>query len=379
MSLQNTPVILSKASKRNLRKKDLHATKKAKIEKPVSSITNEVDSISDKRENIFYNPLKRAHQQQVKAGKVCLEQTTISKALCRNSKDKQITASVLTDKMLEKGVNIKGYHHIFDSQCFKNALGETMVNLYTFQSSGDPDNPDSEIDIGMNKKKLGASKKRTIRNKKRPKTSKSGSQSQKVKNSRRVLQALINLQYRYINETPEMWYSCIRYPFRTLLENNPKYFSKNGFIYMTERSRDGNLRNHLKKCIAERHLTYSKPVGRNVKNGGVPSRKSVSSLSSDEIEKIYQAYWIMYSKGLAHYSYDYSHEVWNMVRNDGTSDEKRFLNITPRDIKIPDDRYVWYIDRKILAKDIPAYHQNGLYNHYTPYKWAEKKRDQLRE
>ncbi|CAG8826848.1 10238_t:CDS:2, partial [Dentiscutata erythropus] len=45
--------------------------------------------------------------------------------------------------------------------------------------------------------------------------------------------------------------------------------------------------------------------------------------------------------------------VWNMVGNDGTPNEKKFLGITPRDIRIPDDRYVWYIDRKILAKDVP--------------------------
>ncbi|CAG8719117.1 25778_t:CDS:2, partial [Gigaspora margarita] len=37
--------------------------------------------------------------------------------------------------MSEEDVNIKGYHHIFDPQCFKNALGETMVDLCTFQSS----------------------------------------------------------------------------------------------------------------------------------------------------------------------------------------------------------------------------------------------------
>ncbi|CAG8857294.1 19185_t:CDS:1, partial [Gigaspora margarita] len=66
--------------------------------------------------------------------------------------------------------------------------------------------------------------------------------------------------------------------------------------------------NHLKKCITERPLAYSKPVWKNVKNGGVPSRKSVSLLSPDEIEKIYQTYWVMYSKGLAHYSYDYLYE-----------------------------------------------------------------------
>ncbi|CAG8647691.1 7146_t:CDS:2 [Cetraspora pellucida] len=183
-----------------------------------------------------------------------------------------------------------------------------------------------------------------------------------------------------------MWCSRIRYPFRTLLENNPKYFSKNGFIYMTERSRDRDLHNHLKKCITEKHLAYSKAVW---KNERVSSRKSVSLLSPDEIEKIYQTYWVMYSKGLAHYSYDYLYEgrkrivnhlinnakviqrawrafklrpktwaklVWNIVRNDDTPDEKKFLGITSRDIRISDNRYVWYIDRKILVKDVFAYH-----------------------
>ena len=64
MTLLNTPTILSKASKRNLCKKNLHIIKKAKIEKSDSSISN-VDSISniivnqaDKRVNIFYDPLK---------------------------------------------------------------------------------------------------------------------------------------------------------------------------------------------------------------------------------------------------------------------------------------------------------------------------------
>ena len=39
-----------------------------------------------------------------------------------------------------------------------------------------------------------------------------------------VVQALNNLQYRYSGEMPEIWYSCVRYPFKTLLKNNPKYF-----------------------------------------------------------------------------------------------------------------------------------------------------------
>src|SRR6266540_3212084 len=51
-----------------------------------------------------------------------------------------------------------------------------------------------------------------------------------------VVQTLNNLQYRYSGKTPEMWCSCVRYPFKKLLEYNPKYFSKNRFIQMIERS-----------------------------------------------------------------------------------------------------------------------------------------------
>src|ERR1051325_11818692 len=58
-----------------------------------------------------------------------------------------------------------------------------------------------------------------------------------------VVQALNNLQYRYSYETPEMWCSRICYPFKTFLENNPKYFSKNGFIQMIEKVYiDGDLK-----------------------------------------------------------------------------------------------------------------------------------------
>ena len=71
-----------------------------------------------------------------------------------------------------------------------------------------------------------------------------------------------------------------------------------------------------------------------------------------------------------------------MVRNDNTPDEKKYLGITPRGIRIPDDRYVNYFGQRILARDVPAHHQNdprlrGLYYHYTPHVWAEKKKDQL--
>src|SRR6266540_734636 len=212
-----------------------------------------------------------------------------------------------------------------------------------------------------------------------------------------VVQVLNNLQYRYSGETPEIWCSHVRYPFKTLLKNNPKYFSKNGFIQMIERYyKDGEFKaggrsfhiyctvcdslviirentiecanKYLNECITKstkKHLAYSNPIQKNVRKGG-----GVSLLSSDEVDEIYQAYSVMYNKGLAHYSYDYSHEgrkkivnrlidsakvvqqawrafklrpeiwvkrVWNMVRNDDTPDKKKFLDVTPRKIRVPDD------------------------------------------
>ena len=36
--------------------------------------------------------------------------------------------------------------------------------------------------------------------------------------------------------------------------------------------------------------------------------ESVSLLNFDKVDEIYLTYSVMYSKGLAHYSYDYSHE-----------------------------------------------------------------------
>ncbi len=57
-----------------------------------------------------------------------------------------------------------------------------------------------------------------------------------------------------------------------------------------------------------------------------------------------------------------------MVRNDGTSDEKKFLGITPRKIRVSNDRYIYYNQMecnpldKIQAKDISVYHRlnNGI-------------------
>ncbi|GBB91246.1 hypothetical protein RclHR1_04650024 [Rhizophagus clarus] len=215
-----------------------------------------------------------------------------------------------------------------------------------------------------------------------------------------VVQALNNLQYRYSNETPEMWCSRVRYPFKTLLEYNPKYFSKNGFIQMIERSYiDGEFKpgrcsfhiyctvcdslviipentikcgnDHLNKCITKTAKMYYNPIRKNMKKGG-----RVALLSPDEIEKIYLAYAFKYSRGLNHYSYD-SHEcrktvayrlfnsakliqqtwrryrmrpkslasqIWEMVRNDGTPDDKKYLGMTSH---VHYSLYDWAVEKKI--------------------------------
>ena len=70
---------------------------------------------------------------------------------------------------------------------------------------------------------------------------------------------------------------------------------------------------HLNECIAKtakRRIAYSNPIQKNAKKGG-----SVSSLSSDEVDGIYLTYSVMYSKGLAHYRYDYSHEGRKKIVN----------------------------------------------------------------
>src|ERR671929_1838877 len=49
---------------------------------------------------------------------------------------------------------------------------------------------------------------------------------------RRILERLGPLTKRHDHETPEMWCSCIRDPFRKILEDNPRILSKNGYIMM---------------------------------------------------------------------------------------------------------------------------------------------------
>ncbi len=48
----------------------------------------------------------------------------------------------------------------------------------------------------------------------------------------RILDALLPLTKRHDYETPEMWCSRIRDPFKKILEENPRILSKNGYIIM---------------------------------------------------------------------------------------------------------------------------------------------------
>src|ERR1051325_4746356 len=135
-----------------------------------------------------------------------------------------------------------------------------------------------------------------------------------------VVQAITNLHYRYSDETPKMWCSRIRVPFRKLIEYNPTFFSKNEFIHMTERLyENGEFKpvkrsfyiyctvcdslvficentekcadKHLNECIAkieERCVTYYRSV--------LWKRKSKKVLSDDEINEIYDSIYFRYRK-----------------------------------------------------------------------------------
>ncbi|GET54281.1 hypothetical protein GLOIN_2v1764122 [Rhizophagus irregularis DAOM 181602=DAOM 197198] len=46
----------------------------------------------------------------------------------------------------------------------------------------------------------------------------------------RIIVAILPLAEKHDHETPEMWCSRIRDPFRKILEENPRILSKNGYI-----------------------------------------------------------------------------------------------------------------------------------------------------
>ena len=67
----------------------------------------------------------------------------------------------------------------------------------------------------------------------------------------RIVDAIWPLTKRRDHETPEMWCSCIRDPFRKILEENPRTLSKNGYIimcgklYENEKVYTGQLTNYI--------------------------------------------------------------------------------------------------------------------------------------
>jgi hypothetical protein len=74
--------------------------------------------------------IKHAHQQQVDAHKKPLEHNDIPKAFQRKSNDKLNIADKTTKKVMNS-INLNGYKHVLEPQCFKNTLGETIIDFYS--------------------------------------------------------------------------------------------------------------------------------------------------------------------------------------------------------------------------------------------------------
>ncbi|RIA99395.1 hypothetical protein C1645_811418 [Glomus cerebriforme] len=146
-----------------------------------------------------------------------------------------------------------------------------------------------------------------------------------------------------------MWYFRIHYPFKKLLEYNPKYFSKNGFIHMTEKLYKDE------KFKVGRHSFHIYCI--NAKKG-----ENLSSLSSDEVNKIYQTYWVM---------------------NDDTSDDKKYLGVIPQKIKnhITRQQYNLHNAEKItiINKGYNYSSSREYKEYYLPNNWIERKKEQLCE
>lgn len=71
--------------------------------------------------------------QHIKAEDKQLQENNIHETFFRNPKDKLYIANETT-KEIVNDINLKGYHHIFEPQCFKNSLGETIVDFFELDS-----------------------------------------------------------------------------------------------------------------------------------------------------------------------------------------------------------------------------------------------------
>jgi hypothetical protein len=270
-----------------------------------------------------------------------------------------------------------------------------------------------------------------------------------------VVKALTNLHYRYSNETPKMWCSRIRVPFRKLIEYNPTFFSKNEFIHMTEReykygkfgpgrrtfhiyctacdslvficdNTEKCANKHLNECIAkieERRVAYYRSILWKRKiNRVLSSEKEIIRVYYDIYSRYKKSYEYLdggaideFKKNIAHRFINsaiaiqrawrafklgpetWAKRVWNMVRNDGFPDRKKYLGIlSTRERKInPQTReeYALFIDEHVnnykrafsenlaqkYIKEFLAERATGYeeYKYYDPDYWVETKKYQL--
>ncbi|GBC03490.1 hypothetical protein RclHR1_05140024 [Rhizophagus clarus] len=274
-----------------------------------------------------------------------------------------------------------------------------------------------------------------------------------------VVKVLTNLHYRYSNETPKMWCSRIRVPFKKLIGYNSKFFSKHEFIHMTERSyKDGEFRpggrtfhiyctacdslvficentencanKHLNECIAKiekrRVMHYRSILWKRKINRALSSKNEINKLYNnnsyylnhtfrislngcDELQAVaikkeivvritnsaiaIQRAWRAFKLGPE----TWAKRVWNIVRNDGTPDRKKYLGIlSTRERKInPQTReeYALFIDEHVnnykraysenlaqkYIKEFLAERATGYeeYKYYYPNDWAEMKKYHL--
>ncbi|RIA88825.1 hypothetical protein C1645_773926, partial [Glomus cerebriforme] len=224
-----------------------------------------------------------------------------------------------------------------------------------------------------------------------------------------------------------MWCSHIRVPFKKLLKYNPRFFSKNKYIYMTKREyKDGEFRpgehtsyiyctvydllvfilnntekcanNHLNECIArieQRRVVYVRSI--------LLKRKIKKGLSSNEIDKLYGVYlsykksyeghyprWPEFNERMAYrilnsikaiqqawWSYKLGPETraqraWNIVINDDIPDRKKFLGILRKEqmVKNPETQEEYTIACDKFYVNFRKYYSEyiGIINlaKYTP-------------
>ena len=65
----------------------------------------------------------------IKVQEKLLEENIILKAINWHLDDKDYIVNKIMKSVLEDD-NFKGYHHIFEPQCFKNTFGEIMVKFF---------------------------------------------------------------------------------------------------------------------------------------------------------------------------------------------------------------------------------------------------------